>query len=369
MKNLARSILPTNVKVIIRNTMAKFDSVMSRCFKHRLLRSKASWFYHWFNSQFDREQLAVLAGRNAYEQNQGIGSQSSSLLRRNTHRIEKGLSMSPRRAIFAQEYILETVDCFALCIDLTQLCNEELSWAHDVLSYYFKVVKHTDVISDANFIFESAQARYTAKYITARDSVSSLDQTPKIPYTKHQLIKSDISAEQFHSLCVQRRSVRWFTDELVPDEILNQAITTAALAPSACNRQPFNFYVANETELATQVAKLAGGTVGFAENIPCTIVVVGDLSAYALERDRHLIYLDGALAAMQLMLALETLGLSSCPINWPDIEVPENKMAKLLKLESYQRPIMLIAIGYAKESGMIPYSQKKTIAVLRKDIH
>jgi nitroreductase len=368
-KNLARSILPTNLKVIIRKTMAKFDSVMSQCFKHPLLRSKAPWFYHWFNSQFDREQRAVLAGKNAYDQNQGIGLQSSALLRRNTHRIEKGLSMSPRRAIFAQEYIVETADCFAQCIDLSHLCSEELSWSHDVLSYYFKVVNHSDVVSDANRIFESAQVSYAAKYSATRDGMSLSAQTPKIPYTKDQLIKSDITAAQFHSLCVQRRSVRWFTDEPVPNETLNQAITTAALAPSACNRQPFNFYVANEAELATQVATLAGGTVGFADNIPCTIVVVGDLSAYALERDRHLIYLDGALAAMQLMLALETLGLSTCPINWPDIEVPEKKMAKLLKLEAYQRPIMLIAVGYAKECGMIPYSQKKTIAVLRKDIH
>jgi len=31
------------------------------------------------------------------------------------------------------------------------------------------------------------------------------------------------------------------------------------------------------------------------------------------------------LAAMQLMLAFETLGLSTCSINWPDIEIAEKK--------------------------------------------
>ena len=367
MKSLARAILPSNFKTVIRTNMAKFDLAMSRCFKNNLLRSKAPWFYHWFNSQFDREQRAVLAGRNAYDQQQGIGLQSSALLRRNTHRIEKGLSMSPRRAVFAQEYILETVACFSLCVECSQLCSEELSWAHDVLSHYFEVVEHTDLVEQAQLDFESAKSKYLVR-VDGGKCDPELTQASKIPYQKHEIRHSGVTAEQFHGLCVQRRSVRWFTSEAVPDELLNKAIETASLAPSACNRQPFQFYVANGDDMATKVAKLAGGTVGFADNIPCTLVVVGDLSAYALERDRHVIYLDGALASMQLMLALETLGLSTCPINWPDIEVPEQKMAKLLKLEEHQRPVMLIAVGYAKDCGMIPYSQKKTVAVLRKDI-
>ena len=50
------------------------------------------------------------------------------------------------------------------------------------------------------------------------------------------------------------------------------------------------------------------------------IVIVGELDAYEYDRDRHLIYIDGSLAAMTFMLALETLGLSSCPINWSGVE-------------------------------------------------
>ncbi|WP_256717765.1 nitroreductase family protein [Shewanella sp. UCD-KL12] len=347
--------------------MAKFDLAMSRCFSNKFLRARASWFYSCFNSQFGREQRAVLAGRNAYDQQQGIGQQSSALLRRNTHRIEKGLSMSPRRAVFAQDYIVETVACFNQCIECEQLCTDELNWAHDVLHHYFETVEQTVIVTQAQLSFEAAKSKYSARFGDA-DSGSDVTEAIKIPYQKHELQSSEVTAEQFHGLCQQRRSVRWFTSESVPDKLLNQAIETASLAPSACNRQPFQFYVANEQSMATKVAKLAGGTVGFADNIPCTLVVVGDLSAYALERDRHVIYLDGALASMQLMLALETLGLSTCPINWPDIEVPEQKMAKLLKLEAHQRPVMLIAVGYAKDSGMIPYSQKKTVTVLRKDI-
>jgi hypothetical protein len=57
---------------------------------------------------------------------------------------------------------------------------------------------------------------------------------------------------------------------------------------------------------ASEVAATAMGTAGFSNNIPALIAVVGDLSAYPAERDRHVIYIDGGLATMQLMLAFET---------------------------------------------------------------
>ncbi len=68
---------------------------------------------------------------------------------------------------------------------------------------------------------------------------------------------------------------------------------------------------------------------------------------------------DASLAAMQFMLALETLGLASCPINWPDIEPLERRMDRELGLPPHLRPVMLIALGYPDPKGGVPYSAKK----------
>ncbi|MBU2676873.1 MAG: nitroreductase family protein, partial [Gammaproteobacteria bacterium] len=138
-----------------------------------------------------------------------------------------------------------------------------------------------------------------------------------------------------------------------------RAIDAAAQAPSACNRQPFRFIVSTQAEHASRIAECAGGTAGFSQQLPAIITVVGDLSAYPLERDRHLIYIDASLASMQLMLAAETLGLSTCPINWPDIESAEQKIRALLELPPHERVIMLIAIGYGDPDSGVPFSQKK----------
>ena len=103
-----------------------------------------------------------------------------------------------------------------------------------------------------------------------------------------------------------------------------------ALSPSACNRQPFEFRIFDKPELVEQVSSMPMGTQGFNHNFHnYYCCVVGKLRAYFNERDRHVIYIDASLAAMSFMYALETLELSSCPINWPDIEMREQKMTSL----------------------------------------
>ena len=96
------------------------------------------------------------------------------------------------------------------------------------------------------------------------------------------------------------------------------------------------------------------------------IVIVGELDAYEYDRDRHLIYIDGSLAAMTFMLALETVGLSSCPINWSGVEEKEVLMDEALNLKTTERPVMLISVGYAKDEGKIPFSHKKGLREIRK---
>ena len=117
--------------------------------------------------------------------------------------------------------------------------------------------------------------------------------------------------------------------------------------------------------MVKKVSEIPMGTKGYAHNIPVIAVIVGRQRAYFSERDRHLIYIDGSLAAMAFMFALETQGIASCPINWPDIEERERKMAKLLGLAPDERPIMLVAIGYPDPEGAVAYSQKKPLEEAR----
>jgi len=316
----------------------------------------AGLHYTFVSRQFCREHRAVLSGRIAYQQALVEIGKTSALLRRNIHRLEKGLIMRPRRDVFGEGFIRETVECFSRAVATPDYSTEELRWARDVLETYFEAVTLTPTIG-------AAKVRFVETMSFASDSECPLSQR-YVPYPRHSTPATTISYNQLLTLFRRRRSVRWYQDRPVSKEDLIRMVHAAALAPSACNRQPFRFLIADSSDTATEIAKCAGGTIGFADNLQALVVIVGDLSSYPSERDRHLIYIDASSAAMQMMLSAETLGLSTCPINWPDLEGAEGKIARLLPLPSYQRVIMLMAVGYADPSGGIPYSCKKSPADL-----
>lgn len=312
-------------------------------------------FYSAFSGAFRREQLAVAYGRWRYEQDNESSQSSHYMLRRNVHRIEKGLIMRPRRSVFATEYIEDTVHCYAhrqadALAGVAAGDEQELKWASDVLTAYFEVVGDHPATSSARERFQPI--RNESGRVLA-------------PYRRDLAAPPSVRYEDLLELAERRRSVRWFLPKPVPRALVDQALTVAALSPSACNRQPFHFRIFDDPELVEKVAALPLGTAGFNHNFPVVVVVVGNLRAYFHEKDRHVIYIDGSLASMSFVLALETLGLSSCCINWPDIEPQETKMANLLGLEPDQRVVMLIAVGYPDPEAMVPASGKKTLDTLR----
>src|SRR5690606_14396065 len=75
-------------------------------------RFMAAIYYAFFNSSFHREHQAVIAGKIKHTKESRETKNNYFLLTRNTHRIEKGLLMVPRRPVFAKDYIGETIDSF-----------------------------------------------------------------------------------------------------------------------------------------------------------------------------------------------------------------------------------------------------------------
>ena len=114
-----------------------------------------------------------------------------------------------------------------------------------------------------------------------------------------------------------------------------------------------------------KVASLPFGAAGYSQNIQTVVVMVGKQDNFFSSRDRHVPYIDAALSAMAFMFALETLDLASSVINWPDFEPLERKMAKTIGLEPYERVIFLMAVGYPRSDGGVPYSAKKSLDFLR----
>jgi nitroreductase len=315
-------------------------------------------YYGFFSSAFSGENSAVFAGRKAYAESLKVGSESSSLVRRNVHRLEKGLIMRPRRSVFAAGYIAETMVAFQSMVTAFQQSPDtfdvqELSWAHDVLKEYFTVTDDSNPkINASRQLFEQLQ-------------VLRGTESKRKPYVRNLSQPPPISVEDLLALSKLRRSVRWYQQKPVPRQIVDRAIQVAAYAPSACNRQPFDCRIFDAPDRVAELASIPMGTAGFSHNFPGLIVIVGHLDAYFDERDRHVIYIDASLSAMSLMYAFEAQGVSTCAINWPDVAKLEKQMSKALNLKRHERVIMLMSYGFPDPSGMVPFSQKKSLDLLR----
>lgn len=356
MRDLLIKILPKALLQKLKVGITNFQNVISQfCVSSPFL---TVVYFTIFNRTYVREQFALLQGNKAYLKRVNSNSEQSSspLLRRNIHRLEKGLIMQPRKTIFALEYIEETQSTFFSALKKPNHCQEEILWAKSVLAEYYHCIdlKENKVLIGLYTDFQLWDNEYCNTKSSAREMYKN------IPYLHADLPAPQIDYQQFLQFIKLRRSTRWFKPVQVCHEKLKKAVDLASQAPSACNRQPYQFYIVDQEPLLGEVSQLAIGSSGFAKNIPCIVAVIGDYSNYEHARDRHLIYIDSSLAAMQFMQALPTLGLSSCPLNWPELNVLDKELAKSLNLKKHQKTIMLIAVGEADERGGIPYSQKKS---------
>lgn len=293
---------------------------------------------------FGDEQRAVLSGRHS-----NIRGESTADLRRNIHRIEKGLITRPRKPVFAKDYILNTVKELVRVKEVDG-DNSLIHWGCSVLEEYFSVVGDDSVVSKSKMIFLDHFERQnrTSTFIRSHTELSGL------------------TIEQFERLNVQRRSVRYYKDIPVPRHAITECLKVALQAPSACNRQPFNFRIIDDESKLREATRLPAGIRTFADNVKVLVFLIGELNSYFDERDKHLIYIDGGLVTMNFILALETAGLSSCVVNWGDRPDRNRKLAKFLGLKDYERCVVCLSIGYASENGGIPGSRKKTVEEIVK---
>lgn len=344
MKSFILSVLPKSVRAALSTALASVRLSAIRL----LAKSKlAVYFYYIFDSHFLADCASFVAGASHYAQRGELREVNTSMLRRNIHRIEKGLCFAVVRPSFATSYILETVNQFellAVCPTLKR--RSEYSWAADVLSKYF-----------------SCTTSIHPQYLTARQKFSLLDLSSDRKILELPLVYENKMSQNHLSNLMQllrnRKSVRRYTDEVVPDEVIEYALQAAVLAPTSCNRQPFRYYILSDKAKAQEAASISVGTAGWIDDISGLAVVVGNKSYFHNAVNRHSIYIDSTLSVMPFVLSLEAQGYSTCLINWADDSSRRRRMQELLMLKTHQRVILSIAFGRALPSAKVPFSKRK----------
>jgi nitroreductase len=301
---------------------------------------------------FRREVRATAAGRLLARTDDQRAALTA--LRRNVHRLEKGLVMRPRRVPFATSYIERTVDALAGLLAQDAIPDDDARWAADVIRTYFDAVEGvTDpAVTSAREAFDRLEL--LAKYEC-------------VPGPRREAPPLAVTVDQLEQLAHRRRSVRWFLPRPVDPADVDRALLIGAQAPSACNRQNLRLHIVYG-EGTEAILRTVGGTRGFEHQVPCVAVVIGSLAGYRNTFDRHAVFIDAGLLSMGFILALETLGLSSCCINWPDVGRRYAAIRRHVPLRTDEQIMMLIAIGYADPDGLIPSSRKRGLDTLRTHV-
>ena len=80
-----------------------------------------------------------------------------------------------------------------------------------------------------------------------------------IPLQTQKLSEKEVIAksENYFKKISKRRSVRDFSDKEVPREVIESILKAAGSAPSGANKQPWTFCVISNTELKSEIRKLA----------------------------------------------------------------------------------------------------------------
>ena len=165
--------------------------------------------------------------------------------------------------------------------------------------------------------------------------------------------------------CIRdRRSVRSFKPDPVPEPTLTRILEAGCLAPSAGNVQPWYFYVVRNQDGRKRLAKACYGQQHVAE-APVAIVVLADTALanerYG-ERGAQLYCLQDTAAAVQnMLLAAEGLGLNTCWVGAFD----EPRVQEVLEAPPRLRAVAIICLGYGKESNVMPRPRRRVTEVTK----
>ena len=143
----------------------------------------------------------------------------------------------------------------------------------------------------------------------------------------------------------ERISVRQFSDQEIPDDVVHAILEAGMSGPTAVNARPWSFIVVRNPETLSAMADGNGRAANPLRGAKLGILVCGDLTR-AIGRAPEYWVIDAAIATQNMILAANDMGVGSVWIGtWPQQEKIDAQAA-LFNLPETQIPHSLIAFGY-----------------------
>lgn len=202
--------------------------------------------------------------------------------------------------------------------------------------------------------------------------------------------KMRVNAFSFFEKMNERRTVRAVDSRMVPEEILENIIRTAATAPSGAHKQPWTFCLISDPEIKKQIRIAAEEEerISYTERMPedwkqdlkplatdwqkpfleeAPYLIAVFKQSYGLEngiKSQHYYVNESVgIACGMLITAIHLAGL----VTVTHTPSPMNFLSKILGRPENERPYLLLPVGYPKEEAFVPDLERKPLhEVLKK---
>ncbi|MEM3041549.1 MAG: nitroreductase family protein [Nitrososphaerota archaeon] len=144
---------------------------------------------------------------------------------------------------------------------------------------------------------------------------------------------------------LSRRSIRKYTSQPVPYELIDELLKAAMSVPSAGNEQPWHFVVIDDHKIIDKIPKFHPYS-SMLTGASAAILVCEDL-----KEEKHPGYWvqDCSAATQNILLAAHAKGLGAVWLGVYPMEERINGLRALLGIPEHVVPFSLISIGYPAE--------------------
>lgn len=175
-----------------------------------------------------------------------------------------------------------------------------------------------------------------------------------------------------YNLMMNRRSIRVFKEDIVPQDIIEKLLDAANNAPSGGNIQPISIVTVQSTEARENLGRIVGSQP-WVKNAPLSMIFCIDfyrIKKWATLSDTTFLgensllhfliaYADLMCAAQNVVMLSEDLGLGSVYVG--SIQGVIDQIRRYFNIPKLVLPMMLLCIGY-------PESKPQTIPKLNQNI-
>lgn len=268
------------------------------------------------------------------------------------HKIEKGLCLPGPKRFFGRDAVTATMNL------MDEWKSKGLPLNHQV----YAAATETLRAYRRRLEITPPPEQYRTDLIERVDAfISSTTPDPHLLTPIGTQQTTEATYDELLKLAIARRSVRSFSSRAVDPTLIQKAAEIAQLSPSACNRQPWRVHIYRDRQQVDTMLKLQNGNQGFRDEIPVLAIITSDMNCFFDASERIEPTLDSGLFLMSFLLALQSLGLASCCLNWCVRPSMDKKAHAAGNIPENHKIGSFLAIGYASDTALVPLSARRPI--------